>query len=144
MGLPCGMGLGTGETMWPRRRAGAERLRKGSAKGSAKSVIPSNPLRINDCWRRGEFEPTVRLPVQRFSTSKILVLSRDVANRALWFAIFAHTVFICNAWCWAVPHRWFAIWFANWSSLLPQADIPYSRELLSSAFDPNQIPEVAA
>jgi uncharacterized membrane protein len=46
------------------------------------------------------FKPTVRLPVQRFSSSKILVLVRAaVANRMLWFAISAAIVLARDAYC---------------------------------------------
>jgi hypothetical protein len=56
-------------------------------------------------------------------------LCRSVANRALWFGILAAIVPPCYAWCPAVPHSWFAIWFANsldqpMSAFEVKSDIP--------------------
>ena len=61
------------------------------------------------------FEPTVRLPVQRFSSSKILMLARavPVTKRVLWFGIFPTTILSCDARYRAVPCGSFANPFAN-------------------------------
>ena len=49
------------------------------------------------------FEPTVRLPAQRFSSSMILMLCRAVAKSVHQFTIFASTILACDALCHAVP-----------------------------------------
>ena len=40
---------------------------------------------------------------------------RSVTKRLLWFGIFTATIPICYGKCWAMPHSWFALWFANFS-----------------------------
>ena len=61
------------------------------------------------------FEPTVRLPIQRFSSSKISHggAGRIVPNHPLLFAIFPLMILVCDAQYHPVSHSWFAIWFAN-------------------------------
>jgi len=63
---------------------------------------------------RVEFEPTVRLPVQRFSSSMILVLNCTVQSLSVCSSgIFIAPILSCDAWYRAVMHSWFATWFAN-------------------------------
>jgi hypothetical protein len=69
-----------------------------------KSEIPQLLMLGQDRTERVGFEPTVRLPVQRFSSSK---------------TIFALTILPFDALCHAVSRGWFAIWFANFSPSHP-------------------------
>ena len=64
------------------------------------------------------FEATVRLLVQRFLSSKILVpgMCRLVTKCVPWFAVFTPMILPCGAWYRPVSRGWFAIWFANFTA----------------------------
>ena len=64
------------------------------------------------------FKPTVRLSVQRFSSSKILVPACAVlvTECVPWFAVFTPMILPCGAWYRPVSRSWFAIWFANFTA----------------------------
>ena len=86
-------------------------------------TLPGNTrkaLSINRPWRRG-FEPTVRLPVQRFSSSKISHVGpcRVVAKCALWFGISNAMIPVCDAPCHSVLRSWFANPFATFVTAKP-------------------------
>ena len=70
---------------------------------------------ILDMAERVGFEPTVRLPVQRFSSSKISHAGtcHVVPNCALWFTVFTPMIPACYARCHAVPRGSFENPFAN-------------------------------
>ena len=71
--------------------------------------------RAKACLQGADNAPTVRLPVQRFSSSKISRAGacRLVPNHSLLFAIFPLMILVCNAQYRPVSRGWFAIWFAN-------------------------------
>jgi len=77
-------------------------------------TIDEAAQKIGMAEREG-FEPTVRLPVQWFSSSKTsrVGAGSSVAKRVLLFAISNTTMLACDVQYRAVPRRWFAIWFAN-------------------------------
>ena len=58
----------------PRGRLVARNLHR--VLDAAESEIPINPLCSKDIWRRGGFEPTVRLTAQRLSSSFAILFKK--------------------------------------------------------------------
>jgi hypothetical protein len=77
------------------------------------------------------FEPTVRIDrttAFEFYDSHAGAC-HAVVNRALWFGNLPAMIAFGDAWCRAVTHNWFAIWFANsldqpMSAFEVKSDIP--------------------